>query len=85
MGYEAKNLVALQKLKTDYKGKVEILALNQQTLKDLKKLSDEALKEESEKSPQAKKVYDSVNKFTMTLNDWRQLSEAAYHAQIASL
>jgi TRAP-type mannitol/chloroaromatic compound transport system substrate-binding protein len=85
MEYEAKNLVALQKLKTDYKDKVEILALNTQTLKDLKKLSDEALKEESEKSPQAKKVYDSVNKFATTLNDWRLLSEAAYHAQIASL
>src|SRR5437870_230233 len=54
MEYEAKNIVALQKLKTDFKDKVEILALNQQTLKDLKKLSDEALKEESEKSPQAK-------------------------------
>jgi TRAP-type mannitol/chloroaromatic compound transport system substrate-binding protein len=85
MEYEAKNIVALQKLKTDYKDKVEILALNQQTLKALKKLSDEALKEESEKSPQAKKVYDSVNKFTTTLNDWRLLSEAAYHTQIASL
>jgi TRAP-type mannitol/chloroaromatic compound transport system substrate-binding protein len=85
MEYEAKNIIALQKLKTDYKDKVEILALNTQTLKDLKNLSDEALKEESEKSPQAKKVYASVNKFAPTLNDWRLLSEAAYHAQLASL
>ncbi len=84
MEYEAKNTVALQKLKTDYKTKVEILQLSQPTLKELKKLSDQVLKEESEKSPQAKKAYASVKKFEAQLNDWRLLSEASYHGQIAS-
>ena len=85
MEYEWKNTIALQKLKTDFKGKVEILALSNATLKDLKKISDDVIKEESEKSPQARKVYASVKKFEAALNDWRLLSEAAYHAQIAAV
>jgi TRAP-type mannitol/chloroaromatic compound transport system substrate-binding protein len=85
MEYEAKNIVALQKLKTDFKTKVEILPLSNATLKELKKLSDQVLKEESEKTPQAKKVYASVKKFETALNNWRLLSEAAYHAQIAAV
>jgi TRAP-type mannitol/chloroaromatic compound transport system substrate-binding protein len=81
--YESKNTVALQKLKTDFKSKVEILPLSSSTLKELKKLSDQVVKEESEKSPMAKKAYASVNKLESQLNDWRLLSEAAYHTQIA--
>lgn len=84
MEYEAKNIIALQKLKTEFKSKVEILPLSAQVLKDLKKLSDEVVKEESEKSPLARKVYASVNKFEAALNDWRLLSEAAYHLHVAS-
>ena len=84
MEYEYKNTIALQKLKTDFKTKVEIVQVSNATLKDLKKLSDQVLKEESEKTPQAKKVYASVKKFESSLNDWRLLSDAAYHTQIAS-
>jgi len=83
MEYEYKNTAALQKLKTEFKSKVEILQLSQPTLKEMKKLADAVIKEESEKSPQAKKAYASVKKFEATLNDWRLISEAAYHAQIA--
>ena len=46
--------------------------------------SDQVIKEESEKSPMAKKAYASVNKFEAQLNDWRLISEAAYHTQIAT-
>ena len=83
MEYEYKNTVALQKLKTEFKSKVEIVQLSQATLKELKKLADGVIKEESEKSPQAKKAYASVKKFEASLNDWRLISEAAYHAQVA--
>jgi TRAP-type mannitol/chloroaromatic compound transport system substrate-binding protein len=83
MDYEYKNAVALQKLKTDFKGKVELSALSTDTLKALKKMSDQVVKDESEKSPQAKKVYASINKFAGQSNDWRLVSEAAYQAQIA--
>ena len=84
MEYEYKNTFALQKLKTEFKSKVEIVQLSQPTLKELKKLADAVIKEESEKSPQARKAYASVKKFEATLNDWRLISEAAYHAQIAT-
>ena len=84
MEYEYKNTAALQKLKTDFKSKVEITKLSDATLKDLKKLSEQVVKEESEKTPMAKKVYAAVNKFESQLNDWRLISEAAFHAQIAS-
>src|SRR6266705_452710 len=81
--YEYKNTIALHKLKTEFKSKVELVKLGDAVLKDLKKLADAVIKEESEKSPQAKKAYASVKKFEATLNDWRLISEAAYHAQIA--
>jgi TRAP-type mannitol/chloroaromatic compound transport system substrate-binding protein len=83
--YEYKNTIALQKLKTEFKSKVELVRLGDATLKDLKKLSDQVIKEESEKTPLAKKVYASVNKFEKEANDWRLISEAAYHASVASL
>jgi TRAP-type mannitol/chloroaromatic compound transport system substrate-binding protein len=85
MEYEYKNTVALQKLKTEFKSKVELTQLSTATLKELKKLSDQVLKEESEKTPMAKKVYASVKKFESQLSDWRLISEAAYHSQVASV
>jgi TRAP-type mannitol/chloroaromatic compound transport system substrate-binding protein len=81
--YEYKNTVALQKLKTEFKGKVELVTLSAATLKELRKLAEPVLKEESEKTAQAKKVYASVNKFAAQLNDWRLISEATYHTSIA--
>ena len=81
--YEAKNAIALEKLKTEYKGKVEILALPPTVLRDLRKLAAEVLKQESEKSPMARKVYASFTKFQTQLGGWRQISEAAYHQFVA--
>src|SRR5439155_1185751 len=83
--YEYKNTVALQKLKTDFKSKVELVRLSDAILKDLKKLADQVIKEESEKTPTAKKAYASINKFEKEANDWRLISEAAYHAQVAAI
>ena len=51
-----KNAIALEKLKTEFKGKVEILPLPAPVLRDLKKLAADVVKEESEKSPMARKV-----------------------------
>jgi TRAP-type mannitol/chloroaromatic compound transport system substrate-binding protein len=76
--WEAKNAIALEKLKVDYKGKVEILALPMPVLKDLKKVSADVVRQESEKSPMARRVYASFNKFQAQLAPWRQLSEGAY-------
>ena len=81
--YEAKNAIALEKLKTEYKGKVEILGLPPTVLRDLRKLAAGVLKSESEKSPMARKVYASFTKFQTQLGGWRQISEAAYHQFVA--
>ena len=77
--YDAKNTIGLEKLKTDYKDKVEILALPQPVLRDLRKLSSEVLRAESEKTPMAKRVYASFTRFQSQFAGWSRVSEAAYH------
>jgi TRAP-type mannitol/chloroaromatic compound transport system substrate-binding protein len=81
--YEAKNAIAFERLKTDYKGKVEILGLPSPVLRDLKKLAAEVLRQESEKSPMARKVYASFTRFQGQHDGWRRVSEAAYHQLVA--
>ncbi|MET0851491.1 MAG: TRAP transporter substrate-binding protein [Candidatus Rokuibacteriota bacterium] len=83
MEYEAKNTIALERLRTEFKGKVEVLQLPVPVLRDLKKLSAEVLREESEKSPMARKVYASFTKFQAQLSGWRNISEGAYHQFVA--
>ena len=84
MDYDAKNAIALQKLRTDFKGKVEILQLSTDTLKELRKMTVEVLKEESEKTPQAKKVAASIAKFQSVIHDWSTLGEGSYQTQLAA-
>jgi TRAP-type mannitol/chloroaromatic compound transport system substrate-binding protein len=81
--YEAKNAIALEKLRTEFKGKVEILPLPAPVLRELRKMAGDVLKEEGEKTPMAKKVYASFTKFQAQLGPWRQVSEAAYHQFVA--
>ncbi len=81
--YDAKNIIALQRLRTEFKSKVEILPFPAEVMRELKKLALEANREESEKSAMAKKVYESYNKFAASLHPWHIMSEAAYHSLIA--
>jgi TRAP-type mannitol/chloroaromatic compound transport system substrate-binding protein len=81
--FEAKNGAALSKLRTDFKGKVEILQFPPEVLKELKKLAADVNKEESEKSPMAKKVYESYSKFQAYIADWGKISEGPYQDFIA--
>ena len=81
--YEAKNTLALDKLKTEFKGKVEILPLPAPVLRDLKKLSTEVVREESEKSPMARKVYASYTAFQAQRVGWSRISEGAYYQFMA--
>jgi TRAP-type mannitol/chloroaromatic compound transport system substrate-binding protein len=83
MEYEAKNVIALEKLKTEYKDRVEIRQLPAPVLRDLKKLAAEVVKQESETSPMAKKVYASFTKFQKELRGWSHISEGAYHQFVA--
>ena len=75
--------IALEKLKTEFKGKVELLQLPAPLLRELKKLAAEVVKEESEKSPMATKVYASYTKFQAQHAGWSHVSEGAYHQFVA--
>jgi TRAP-type mannitol/chloroaromatic compound transport system substrate-binding protein len=77
--FHAKNAIALERLKTDFKGKVEVLQLPVSVLRDLKKLSAEVVREESEKTPMARKVHASFTKFQVLVGPWDHVAEGAYH------
>jgi TRAP-type mannitol/chloroaromatic compound transport system substrate-binding protein len=81
--YEAKNAIGLEKLKTEYQSKVEILPLPQAVLRDLRKVATEVMLAESQKSPMAKKVYASFTRFQAQHGAWRRVSEAPYHELVA--
>jgi TRAP-type mannitol/chloroaromatic compound transport system substrate-binding protein len=81
--YETKNAIAIEKLQTEFKGKVEVLPLPAPVLRDLRKLAAEVIKEESEKSPMARKVHASYAKFQAQLAGWARISEGAYHQLVA--
>jgi TRAP-type mannitol/chloroaromatic compound transport system substrate-binding protein len=62
---------------------VEIVQLPVPVLQGLRKLSADVVKEESEKTAQAKRVYASFTEFQARLGGWRRVSEAAYHELVA--
>jgi len=77
--YHAKNSIALGRLKAEFQGKVEVLQLPVPALRDLKKLSAEVAREESEKTPMARKVHTSFTKFQALVSPWDHVAEGAYH------
>jgi TRAP-type mannitol/chloroaromatic compound transport system substrate-binding protein len=77
--FHLKNAIALGRLKTEFKDKVEILQLPVPVLRDLKKLSAEVVREESEKTPMARKVHASFTKFQALVGPWDHVAEGAYH------
>jgi len=81
--FHAKNAIALERLKTEFKGTIEVLPLPTPVLRDLKKLAAEVIKEESEKSPMAKKVHASFTKFQALIGPWDHVAEGAYHRLVA--
>ena len=48
-------------------------------LRDLKKMATEVAREQSEKSPMARKVYASFTKFQLQLGTWDHFAQGAYH------
>jgi TRAP-type mannitol/chloroaromatic compound transport system substrate-binding protein len=81
--YHDKNAIALERLKTEWKGKVELVQLPTPVLRDLKKLSAEVIRAESEKSPMARKVHASFTKFQALVGPWDHVAEGAYHRLVA--
>ena len=81
--FHTKNAIALQRLKTEFKGKVEILPLPAPVLRELRKFAAEVVREESEKSPMARKVHASFTKFQALVGPWDHVAEGAYHQLVA--
>jgi TRAP-type mannitol/chloroaromatic compound transport system substrate-binding protein len=81
--YHAKNAVALQRLKTEFKTTVEIVQIPLPVLRELKRLAAAVLREESEKTPMARKVHASYAKFQALVGPWDHVAEGAYHQLVA--
>ena len=80
--HHAKNAVALDRLKTEFKGRVEVLLLPTPVLRDLKKLSVEEIRRQSETSPMGRKVHTSFTRFQGLLGPWDQVAESAYQQYV---
>ena len=81
--YQAKNGIALERLRADEKGKVDVIQLPVPVLRELKKLSVEVIREQSEKTPMARKVHASFTKFQAVVNSWDHVAESAYRQLVA--
>ena len=81
--FHVKNAIALERLRTEFKGKVEVLPLPVPVLRELKKLAAEVVKAESEKTPMARKVHASFTKFQALVGPWDLIAEGAYHQFVA--
>ena len=81
--YHAKNAIALERLRTELKGKVEVRQFPVPVLRDLKKLAAEVIREQSEKSPMARKVHASFTKFQALVGPWDLIADGAYHQLVA--
>jgi TRAP-type mannitol/chloroaromatic compound transport system substrate-binding protein len=76
--FHTKNSIALERLRSEFKGKVEVTQLPAPVLRDLRKVSRDVIREESEKTPMARKVHASFTKFQTLVGPWDHVSEGAY-------
>jgi TRAP-type mannitol/chloroaromatic compound transport system substrate-binding protein len=83
MEYFTKNAIGLKKIQNEMKGKVEVLKLGDDILKELKKIAVQVNNEESQKTPIAKKVHESYTKFQALVGDWSATSEGSYYSLLS--
>ena len=81
--FHLKNTMAFERLRTEFKGTVEILPVPVPVSRDLKKLSVEVVREQSERAPTARKVYAPFTKFQTLVGPWDHVAEGAYHQLVA--
>jgi TRAP-type mannitol/chloroaromatic compound transport system substrate-binding protein len=81
--FHARNAIGLEKIRTEFKGKVEVTQIPVSVLRDLRKLSAEVVREEAEKTPMAKKVSESFAKYQALVGPWDLVAEGAYHRLVA--
>jgi TRAP-type mannitol/chloroaromatic compound transport system substrate-binding protein len=82
--YDTKNAAAFERLKSEFKGKVDVLAFPAPLLRDLKKVAAEVVREQSEKTPMARKVHASFTRFQALVGPWDRVAEGAYHQLVAT-
>ena len=70
--------MALQKLTTEFKTKVELVKLPDAVIDAARKLSAQVMQEEADKSPLAKKVATSYAKFMAQTADWAKVEGGFY-------
>lgn len=75
--HEAGNAVALERMIKQHG--VQLFKFPDAVLKEFRKLSDEVMREEAEKSPLAKKVFPHYEKFKQQWLEYSNLSERAYY------
>jgi TRAP-type mannitol/chloroaromatic compound transport system substrate-binding protein len=75
--FDANNGAALQTLIT--KHKVQLLRYPDEVFKALRPMAKEVVEEEATKSPMAKKVNESFQKFQKVVGTWGTVSEKAYY------
>ena len=80
--FHAKNALALERLKTEFKGKVEVLQFPAPVLRELRKLAAEVIGSESEKTPMSRKVHASFTKFQALVGPWDHVADGAYHKSV---
>jgi len=80
--FHAKNAMALERLKTEFKGKVEVLQFPVPVLRELRKFAAEVIGSESEKTPMARKVHASFTKFQALVGPWDHVADGAYHKSV---
>jgi TRAP-type mannitol/chloroaromatic compound transport system substrate-binding protein len=77
--FHAKNASALERLKTEFKGKVELVQFPVPVLRDLKRISTAVNQEYSEKTVLGRKVYASFTKFQALLGPWDHVAQGVYY------
>jgi TRAP-type mannitol/chloroaromatic compound transport system substrate-binding protein len=78
--YSVKNAVAMKKLLTEFKTKVEVTRLPEALVEQFRKLSAQAVQQESDKNALTKKVATSYAKFQALTGDWAKVSEGGYYS-----
>ena len=76
--HHAKNAIAPERLRREFKGQVEVLLLPAPLLRDLRKLAAEAVLTESEKTPLGRKVHGAFTRFQGLVGPLDHVAEGAY-------
>jgi TRAP-type mannitol/chloroaromatic compound transport system substrate-binding protein len=83
MDFYRKNALALERLRSEFKDKVEMVQFPAPVLRALQKMSAQVVREESERTPMARKVHASFTRFQALVGPWGRVAEGAYHQFVA--